>query len=66
MNKAIQRPKLDSIPLEDFDMTKPGVTVTMSEGQWDHVLQSSYDIGFYLLELDSEEKPIAVYRRNDL
>jgi hypothetical protein len=38
-------------------------TVTMSQGQWDHLLQAAYDEGWLLLELDEDEKLIHIYRR---
>jgi hypothetical protein len=56
------RPILDSIPLSDA--IRPGrVTVTMSTGQWDELLNQGYLIGWTLLELDDNERPIAAYRK---
>jgi hypothetical protein len=58
------RPPLQRIPLADAMQLKPGtMTLTMSEGQWDTLLQVGYDQGFVLLELDEDEVPVAGYQR---
>jgi hypothetical protein len=57
------RPALRPIPLADGWLKAGEVTVTMSTGQWDAVLQASYDAGFVLLELDEDERPVAAYQR---
>jgi hypothetical protein len=50
--------------LEDALQLRPGtVTLTMSEGQWDTLLQAGYDLGFVLLELDDNENPVGAYQR---
>jgi hypothetical protein len=36
----------------------------MSENQWDSVLQEAYDVGFVLLVLDDEERPVGAYRKS--
>jgi hypothetical protein len=33
----------------------------MSFGQWDEVLETMYDVGFVLLELNENEEVIAAY-----
>jgi len=59
----ILRPPLRRIPLAE-GWVRPGVvTITMSVGQWDALLQASYDAGFLLLELDDKERPIALYQK---
>jgi hypothetical protein len=35
----------------------------MSVGQWDMLLAVAYDLGFVLLELDGDERPVRAYRR---
>jgi len=37
--------------------------VTMSIGQWDGFLQTAYDNGATLLELDENEMPVRAYRK---
>jgi hypothetical protein len=37
----------------------------MSRGQWDTLLQAAYDVGFVLVELDDDERPVKAYRRPD-
>lgn len=60
----MSRPHLHAIPLEEALPLKPGkLTITMSEGQWDALLQAAYDAGDVLLELDDHEQPIRAYRR---
>lgn len=58
------RPILNKIPLSEVVLFAPGtVTITMSVGQWDALLAAAYNQGAFLLELDEQEKPVAVYRR---
>jgi hypothetical protein len=60
----LKRPPLRQIALEAVIPYRPGLTyVTMSPRQWDDLLQSAYDAGFVLLEVDRDEKPLAAYRR---
>jgi hypothetical protein len=61
---SISRPPLRAIPLADVLPlgSRPVVVVTMSIGQWDALLASSYDLGFVLLELDADERPIGAYQ----
>ena len=60
-----RRPPLQAIPLADVLPlgSRPVVVVTMSAGQWDNVLANSYDLGFVLLEVDAEERPVAAYQK---
>jgi hypothetical protein len=59
-----ERPKLRSVPLADVLPVRPGVCYcTMSEGQWDTLLQAAYDLHFVLLELDDEERLLRAYRK---
>jgi hypothetical protein len=59
----LKRPDLRRIPLAEALPPRPGLTVTMSPGQWDGLLAAAYDQGAVLLELDATETPIAAYRR---
>ena len=61
------RPVLRSIPLADVLPlgSRPVVVMTMSLGQWDAILASSYELGFVLLELDDDERPVAAYQKDD-
>ncbi len=60
----LPRPKLNPIPLGSFQIMQPGqVTLTMTQGQWDALLQANYDRGGVLLELDWSENPVAAYQR---
>jgi hypothetical protein len=44
-------------------MALPGIrTVTMSVGQWDSLLQATYNAGWLLLELDNNERVVCAYR----
>ena len=59
----VKRPELHEVPLGEAWPLKAGeVTVTMSEGQWDWLLQAAYDGGFVLLELDVDERPVRAYQ----
>lgn len=40
-----------------------GLFITMSPGQWDTLLQSVYDRGGVLIELDENEIPVKAYQR---
>jgi hypothetical protein len=52
--------------LEQALQLRPGtVTLTMSEGQRGTLLQAGYDLGFVLLELDQDERPVRAYQRPD-
>lgn len=58
------RPRLRPIPLTEALPLRPAtVTLTMSTGQWDALLQAAYDRGCVLLELDDEERPVHAYQR---
>ena len=58
------RPALREIPLGEAVPLKAGtVTVTMSAGQWDGLLQAAYDGGFVLLELDDDELPVRAFQK---
>jgi hypothetical protein len=65
-NDRMKRPKLNEIDLNKLNPLSPGqVTITMSRGQWDGLLESAYEQGFVLLELDENEKPVRAYwKRN--
>jgi hypothetical protein len=63
----MERPKLKKRDLKefmaDFMGGRAGVTVTMSPGQWDKLLQAAYNAGHTLLELDDNENPVRAYRK---
>ena len=60
----MRRPELREIRLSEA-LPPPGgeLTVTMAEGQWDELLQTAYDTGAILLELDGDERPARAYQR---
>lgn len=58
MNK---RPDLNKAPLPDFN--SPGCSITMNVGQWDLLLDEAYKMGWTLIEMDDNEKPVAAYRK---
>jgi hypothetical protein len=61
------RPDLDAVPLADIwppSRRRASGYVTMSVGQpWDDVLAEAYAIGWVVLELDDNERPIRAYRK---
>jgi hypothetical protein len=63
----MKRPELNEIPLnqvlEALLDGKPSINVTMSEGQWDGFLQSAYETGHSLIEVNDSEIPVRAYRR---
>ena len=60
----MQRPDLNEIPLKSiFD--KPEVIITMGSRQWDSFLQTNYDLGNILLEVNCDEIPVRAYRKVD-
>jgi len=65
--RALTRPPLRAIPLADLLPlgSRRVCIITMSVGQWDAVLSSSYEVGFVLLELDDDERPVGAYQRAD-
>lgn len=58
----MKRPDLNEIPISSA-ISKSCFTVTMSVGQWDQFLQSAYDAGASLLELDRNETPVRAYQK---
>lgn len=63
------RPELNEVSLDET-MNKiltgePIVVITMSPGQWDGFLQSGYDFGHTLLEVNKNEEPTHAYRKLD-
>jgi len=65
--RNMKRPVLNKVPLDDMMNGliggKPSITVTMSPGQWDRLLQSAYDAGHNLIEVDDNEIPVRAYRK---
>jgi hypothetical protein len=63
----MERPKLNKIDLKgvmaEFLDGHAVVTVTMSPGQWDKLLQTAYDAGHNLIEVDENENPVRAYRK---
>lgn len=61
----MKRPDLRTIPLNLSLLRKPGVlSITMSRGQWDALLEEMYARGHILVELDDDESPVAMYQRD--
>lgn len=55
---------LRRVPLDDVLPLRPGVLyITMAEDQWDAALAEAYRVGWVLLEVDANERPVAAYRR---
>jgi hypothetical protein len=63
----MKRPKLNEIPIKEAMAGilegDGGLYVTMSPGQWDALLDASYDRGATLLEIDQNEQPVKAYQR---
>jgi len=63
----MKRPVLNIVSLDDVMNGlmggKPSVNITMSQGQWDALLQAAYDAGHNLIELDDNEIPVRAYRK---
>jgi len=58
------RPELGVYPMASAWPPRPGVvTVTMSPGQWDALLDVAYRLGHVLVELDDDERPVRAYRK---
>jgi hypothetical protein len=57
------RPVLRSIPLASVQLGPGTVVITLSVGQWDNFLSVAYALGYTLLELDDNERPVAAYQR---
>ena len=60
----MKRPVLNEVPLSST-FRKPSVNITMSRGQWDGFLQSAYNAGHNLIELDNNEIPVRAYRKGE-
>jgi hypothetical protein len=58
----MNRPELYQISFP-IDLNKPKLIITMSEGQWDGLLQAAYDDDWILLEVDANETPVKAYRK---
>jgi hypothetical protein len=66
--KKMKRPKLNKTDTGEaitamLAGNNPGCFITLSQGQWDVLLQGAYDRRWTLLELDDDERPIAAYRK---
>ena len=61
-DNPMNRPPLHEIPLASVTFSPGTLLVTMSTGQWDHLLAAAYQQGATLLELDDQERPVAAYR----
>jgi hypothetical protein len=58
-----QRPKLRQVPLADVLPARRGQCfIPMSVGQWDRLLATAYGLGWVLLELDDDERPIRAFQ----
>jgi hypothetical protein len=45
-----------------LNLAEPQLIVTMSQGQWDSLLETAYLTGAVLLELDQFELPVRAFR----
>ena len=63
----MKRPVLNKVSLDDvmngFLAGNSSVNITMSPGQWDRLLQTAYDAGYNLIEVDDSEMPVRAYRK---
>lgn len=63
----MQRPILNEVNLQEAMAgileRRGGLFATMDIGQWDSLLESIYDVGGCLLELDQNETPVRAYRK---
>jgi hypothetical protein len=57
--------RLNEIPVQHA-IQPSRITVTMSPGQWDALLEAAYDQGHVLLELDNNEMPLRAYQKNEV
>ena len=60
-NQKNKRPELHSIPMSQVTVGPGARIITMSPGQWDGLLQASYETGWTLLEI-VDEQPVRAYR----
>ena len=63
-----QQPKLNKldVPREDimnYVIESKGIVVTMSKGQWDSILEATYNRGHILMLVDDNEMPKALYQK---
>jgi len=54
---------LQPFPLPDA--LKHARVMTMAQGQWNATLAAAYDLGWILVELDDDERPVRAYRKAD-
>ncbi len=63
----MKQPLLNEIPIEEglagILSGAARLSVTMSPGQWDTLLQCAYDLGATVLEMDANEQPVRAYRK---
>jgi len=63
MMRTKTRPRLAEVPLSSVWPPRPGLAyMTLSPGQWDALLQSAYEMGYTLIEVDADERPTKAYR----
>ena len=67
----MKRPNLRKVNCDDpanmlLSLVSSGgnMMVTVSRGQWDGIHQCAYDDGWYLVELDSNETPVNIYKKD--
>lgn len=58
------RPNLKEIPLSNVTFSAGTIIITMSEGQWDALLDEGYKRGHILLELDAGEAAVRAYKKS--
>jgi len=63
-SKTQNRPRLDSMPLASLSLGgKSGLMITISKNQWDSFIQTVYERGGVLVELDHRERPVRAYKK---
>lgn len=61
------RPRLNPIPLTSLSLGgKSGLMITISKNQWDSFIQTVYERGGVLVELDHRDRPIRAFRKQSI
>ena len=62
--ETIERPNIKNTEIDFKEFFSAGASmITMSPGQWDNCLQTAYDRGWVLLEVDEEETIVGAYHK---
>lgn len=63
----MKRPKLNKIPLNlalHMMTQSRSISITMSVGQWDALLEASYHANWLLIEMNKNGNPVAAYQKS--